>query len=35
MEIRLLITAALSIPAYALTLRYNLHMFQLNGYAGK
>lgn len=32
MEIRLLITAALSIPAYALTLRYNLHMFQLNGY---
>ena len=32
MEIRTLITAVLSIPAFLLTMRYNMHMFQLNGY---
>jgi UDP-N-acetylmuramoyl-tripeptide--D-alanyl-D-alanine ligase len=32
MIIRTLITAVLSIPAYFLTMRYNMHMFQLNGY---
>ena len=32
MEIRALITAALAVPAFWLTLRYNMHMFQLNGY---
>ena len=32
MEIRTLITAALAVPAFWLTLRYNMHMFQLNGY---
>lgn len=32
MEIRTLIAAALSIPAFYLTMRYNMHMFQLNGY---
>ena len=32
MEIRTLITAVLSIPAFFLTMRYNMHMFQLNGY---
>lgn len=32
MEIRTLIAAVLSIPAFFLTMRYHLHMFQLNGY---
>ncbi|MBR1770981.1 MAG: UDP-N-acetylmuramoyl-tripeptide--D-alanyl-D-alanine ligase [Lachnospiraceae bacterium] len=32
MEIRTLITAVLSVPAFWLTMRYNMHMFQLNGY---
>lgn len=32
MVIRTLITALLSIPAFWLTMRYNMHMFQLNGY---
>lgn len=32
MVIRTLTAAALSIPAFYLTMRYNMHMFQLNGY---
>ncbi len=32
MLIRLIITAILFIPAFMLALRYNIHMFQLNGY---
>jgi len=32
MIIRTLITAALAVPAYWLTMRFNMHMFQLNGY---
>lgn len=32
MLIRTAIMAALSIPAFILTMRYNMHMFQLNGY---
>lgn len=32
MEVRTILTALLSIPACYLTMRYNLHMFQLNGY---
>lgn len=32
MVIRTLIIAVLSIPAFWLTMRYNMHMFQLNGY---
>ena len=35
MIIRALITLALVIPAFMLTLRYNMHMFQLNGYINK
>lgn len=30
--VRLIITAILFIPAFLLALRYNIHMFQLNGY---
>ncbi len=30
-----LVTAALAVPAYILTMRYNLHMFQLNVYKNK
>ena len=32
MIIRTIITILLAIPAFCLTLRYNMHMFQLNGY---
>jgi len=32
MMVRTLITAALAIPAFWLTMRYNMHMFQLNVY---
>lgn len=32
MEIRTLIAAVLAVPAFYLTFRYNMHMFQLNGY---
>lgn len=32
MIFRTIIAAALAIPAYAYALRYNMHMFQLNGY---
>lgn len=32
MKIRTLVAALLAIPAFYLTMRYNLHMFQLNGY---
>ena len=32
MIIRTIIAALLAIPAYAYALRYNMHMFQLNGY---
>ena len=32
MEIRTLIVAVLSVFAFFLTMRYNMHMFQLNGY---
>ena len=32
MEIRTCIAAALFVPAFFLVMRYNLHMFQLNGY---
>lgn len=32
MIIRILITAALAVPAFWLTMRYNMHMFQLNVY---
>ena len=35
MIIRALIALALVIPAFMLTLRYNMHMFQLNGYINK
>lgn len=35
MFIRTLITAALSVPAFYLTMRYNMHMFQLNGYKNR
>ncbi|MBP5282172.1 MAG: UDP-N-acetylmuramoyl-tripeptide--D-alanyl-D-alanine ligase, partial [Lachnospiraceae bacterium] len=32
MIIRTIIAAVLAIPAYAYAMRYNMHMFQLNGY---
>ena len=32
MIIRTLITLALAVPAFWLTMRYNMHMFQLNTY---
>lgn len=32
MQIRTLIMLVLAIPAFFLTMRYNMHMFQLNGY---
>ncbi|MBP3205738.1 MAG: UDP-N-acetylmuramoyl-tripeptide--D-alanyl-D-alanine ligase [Lachnospiraceae bacterium] len=32
MEIRTLIAAVFAVPAFYLTFRYNMHMFQLNGY---
>ena len=32
MIFRTIIAAVLAIPAYAYALRYNMHMFQLNGY---
>ena len=32
MIIRILITAALAVPAFWLTMRYNMHMYQLNVY---
>lgn len=32
MQIRIIIMAILSVPAFFLVMRYNLHMFQLNGY---
>ncbi len=35
MIIRTLITLALAVPAFWLTLRYNMHMFQLNGYINR
>ena len=35
MIVRALITLALAVPAFWLTLRYNMHMFQLNGYINK
>ena len=35
MTVRTLITLALAIPAFWLTLHYNMHMFQLNGYINK
>ncbi|MBP3894947.1 MAG: UDP-N-acetylmuramoyl-tripeptide--D-alanyl-D-alanine ligase [Mogibacterium sp.] len=35
MIILTLITLVLAVPAYWLTLRYNMHMFQLNGYKDK
>ena len=35
MIVRALITLVLAVPAFWLTLRYNMHMFQLNGYINK
>lgn len=35
MLIRTLIMLALAIPAFLLTMRYNMHMFQLNGYKNR
>ena len=35
MIIRVLIAIALAVPAYFYTQRYNMHMFQLNGYKNK
>ena len=35
MIIRVLIAVVLAVPAYFYTMRYNIHMFQQNGYKNK
>ena len=35
MIIRVLIAVVLAVPAYFYTMRYNMHMFQQNGYKNK